>query len=63
MISLARVDKKKLIDAHDFMDIVERNPDLDEELLGILGDLVYHGGGKEIIELVRKVRTGEKLQL
>jgi hypothetical protein len=63
MISLARVDKKKLIDAHDFMDIVERNPELDEEMLHTLGELVYPGGGKEVIEMVRKIRAGEKLRL
>ena|ERR1043165_2189776 len=63
MISLARVDKKKLIDAHDFMDIVDNNRDLDEDLLLSLGDLVYNGGGKEIVEMVRKVRDGETLRL
>ncbi len=63
MISLMRVDKKKLQDAADFIDIVERNPDIDLEMLEKLGDLVYNGGGKEILELVRKVRAGEKLEL
>ena len=63
MVSLARVDKKKLIDAHDFMEIVDKNSDLDEEILLSLGDLVYPGGGKEMIEMIRKVRAGEKLQL
>jgi hypothetical protein len=63
MISLARVDRKKLIDASDFMDIVQKNPELDEAVLLELGDLVYPGGGKEIVEMVRKVRAGEKLGL
>ena len=63
MISLARIDRKKFIDAHDFMDMVQRNSELDEELLQTLGDLVYNGGGKAIVELVRKVRAGEKLTL
>jgi hypothetical protein len=63
MISLARMDKKKHIDAHDFMDIVDNNRDLDEEVLQSLGDLVYNGGGKEIVEMVRKVRAGETLRL
>jgi hypothetical protein len=63
MISLARIDKKKYQDAHDFMDIVGKNDDIDEESLQSLGDLVYNGGGKEIVELVRKVRAGEKLRL
>ena len=63
MISLARVDKKKLVDAHDFMDIVEKNTELDEVTLRTLGELVYSGGGAEIVEMVRKVRAGEKLKL
>ena len=63
MISLARQDKKKLVDAHDFIDIVEKNKDLNHDVLASLGDLVYNGGGKEILELVRKVRAGEKLNL
>ena len=33
------------------------------EMLEKLGEIVYHGGGTEIIELVRKVRAGEKLEL
>jgi hypothetical protein len=64
MISLMRVDKKKLIDAADFIDIVEKNADsIDLDALAELGDVVYNGGGKEIVELVRKVRAGEKLEL
>jgi hypothetical protein len=64
MISLMRVDKKKLIDASDFIDIVEKNGDaIDLDVLAELGDVVYNGGGKEIVELVRKVRAGEKLTL
>ena len=58
---IARIDRKKFIDAHDFMDIVQRNPEIDQALLTELGDLVYNGGGKEIVEMVRKVRAGEKL--
>jgi hypothetical protein len=63
MISLARVDKKKLVDAADFIDIVEKNADIDLEKLEELGEVVYHGGGKEILELVRRVCSGEKLEL
>jgi hypothetical protein len=29
----------------------------------MLADLVYAGGGKEIVEKVRQVRAGEKLNL
>ena len=64
MISLMRVDEKKLQDAADFIDIVKKNADdIDLEVLASLGDIVYNGGGNEIIEFVRKVRAGERLDL
>lgn len=63
MISLTRVDEKKHQDAADFVAMVKKNPNVDLEVVERLGDLDYPGGGKEIIELVRKVRAGEKLTL
>jgi hypothetical protein len=63
MISLMRADEKKLQDAADFVAIVKKNSELDLATLEKLGDLVYNGGGKEILELVRRVRAGEKLDL
>lgn len=63
MISLTRSDDKKHIDAADFIRMVRANPDLDLENLHALGQLVYNGGGDEIVENVRKVRAGEKLTL
>src|SRR5262245_7433510 len=63
MISLTRADKDKYQDAHDFILLVEKNLDLDLEKLEKLGELVYNGGGKEILEQVRRVRAGEKLRL
>jgi hypothetical protein len=63
MISLNRADDKKYYDAGDFMRIVRANPKIDPEKLHALGQLVYNGGGDEVVEMVRKVRAGEKLQL
>jgi hypothetical protein len=63
MISLNRADKDKFQDAHDFMQMIDSNPNIDLEKLAELGDLVYPGGGKEIVEKVRQVRAGEKLHL
>jgi hypothetical protein len=63
MISLTREDKKKHQDAHDFIQMVEVNPDIDLEQLAGLGELVYPGGGKELVEKVRQVRAGESLKL
>jgi hypothetical protein len=63
MISLTRADKDKLQDASDFMYIVDANPDIDLEKLHALGQLVYNGGGDELVEKVRQVRAGKKLVL
>jgi hypothetical protein len=63
MISLTRSDDKKHTDAADFIRMVRSNPDIDLKKLGELGELVYPGGGQEIVEKVRQVRAGEKLKL
>ena len=63
MISLTRSDDKKHMDAADFIRMVRTNSDIDPEKLHALGQLVYNGGGDEVVEMVRKVRAGEKLQL
>lgn len=63
MISLMRVDEKKLQDAADFISMVKKNADIDLDALEKLGDVVYNGGGKEILGLVRRVRAGEKLEI
>jgi len=63
MISLTRSDDKKHFDAGDFIRMVKANPDIDLEKLHLLGQLVYNGGGDEVVENVRKVRAGEKLTL
>ena len=61
MVSPSRVDGKKRLDAADFTLIVAAHPEIDLAILAELGELVYPGGGREIVELVRKIRAGEKL--
>jgi hypothetical protein len=63
MISLTRSDDKKHYDAGDFIRVVKSNPDIDLKKLHVLGQMVYNGGGAEVIEMVRCVRAGEKLLL
>jgi hypothetical protein len=63
MISLSRSDDKKLYDAGDFVRVVKANPSIDMERLHALGQLVYNGGGDEIVEKVRDVRAGKKLRI
>jgi hypothetical protein len=63
LISPTRDYARKFQNAADFMIMAKRNSDIDLDTLKKLGDLVYNGGGKEIVEMVRKVRAGEKLVL
>jgi hypothetical protein len=63
MLSPHRREADKRFDAGDFIRMVEANPDIDLEVLSQLGELVYGGGGAALVELVRKVRAGEKLVL
>jgi hypothetical protein len=63
MISLNRAEAERYQDAHDFMYMISSNPEIDLRQLEKLGTLVYPSGGKEILEMVRKVRAGEKLAL
>ena len=63
MVSLNRDEAKKHQDIHDFIMMVRANAEIDLEQLVGLGDEVYPGGGNELLELVRKVRAGERLVL
>lgn len=63
MVSLNRADEDKFQHAHDFIRMVKNNAEINLDKLEELGELVYNGGGKEIVEMVRKVRAGEKLTL
>ena len=63
MIRLTRADEKKYLDAHDFITTVKVNAVIDREVLGKLGEFIYPGGGKELVQKVEAVRAGRKLQL
>jgi hypothetical protein len=63
MVSPNRREKDKYQDPHDFIGIVEVNPDIATDKLSELADLVYCSGGATILEFVRRVRAGEKLIL
>ena len=52
----------KLIDAGDLLRVIEANATIDLNLLADLGELVYAGGGKEILKLVADARAGKKLE-
>jgi hypothetical protein len=63
MVSLIRKDADKYQDAADFIRIVNKNASINLDKLSTLGDLVYPEGGKELLEMVRRVRAGERLDL
>jgi hypothetical protein len=63
MISLNRANTDRLQDAHDFSAMVTNNAEIDLGKLAELGELVYSGGGKEIVEKVAQIRRGEMLTL
>ena len=63
MVSLNRADDDKHVDVADFIRVVRHNSNIDLDQLASLGELVYPGGGKEILECVRRVRAGEQLIL
>lgn len=63
MVSQNRDEAKKHQDIHDFIMMVRANAEIKLDELAKLGNLVYAGGGRELLELVRKVRAGEKLTL
>jgi hypothetical protein len=63
MISLTRNDVDKIQDYHDFAAMIRNNPDIDIRELHLLGQLVYNGGGDEVVEKVRQVRAGEQIKL
>jgi hypothetical protein len=63
MVSPNRLEEDKLQDIHDFIYMVKANPVIDSRLLEELGEMTYPGGGKEILDLVGKVRSGKNLIL
>lgn len=61
LISLSRMDEDKYLDAHDFALISKVNPDVDFDVLAAIGDSIFPGGGKEIVEKVEQARAGQRL--
>lgn len=61
MTSLYRADADKFQDAHDFIQMVLANPDFDKATVAKLASLIYEEGGKDVLEMTRKVLAGEKL--
>ncbi len=62
-ISPNRGDENKPIDNADLLRLVRSRNDLDETMLAKLGDLVYCGGGKELVAIVNDIKAGKRVRL
>jgi len=64
MVSPNRAPDKKLIDAGDFVNVVQHNrADINLQKLKKLGDKVYPDGGSEIMRLIDDIDAGRQIQL
>ena len=61
LVSVARANEKKYQDAHDFVVMAKNNLEVDLESLHEIGESIFPGGGKEIVEKVHQARAGQKL--
>ena len=55
--------RKKMQDAVDFMAVIELNTAIDSKLLAELGELVYPGGGADIVKYLDDARAGRRLEI
>jgi len=62
-ISPNRGDENKPVDNADLMRLIRITPELDEKVLQVLGELIYRGGGNELIAVVHDVRSGKVISL
>ena len=63
MVSPNRLERKKYLDASDFMTMVEKNSSaIRLPHLKRLGERVYPGGGAEILQLVEDAKAGRRLE-
>ncbi len=62
-ISPNRGDENKPVDNADLLRLVRSRSSLDTVALSKLGNLVYQGGGKELISIVEDIRTGKSVSL
>ena len=62
-ISPNRGDENKPVDNTDLLRLIRTTPKLDEKALLALGDLIYRGGGKELVAIVEDVRQGKAISL
>ncbi len=62
-ISPNRGDEKKPVDHADLLKLIRIKPKLDKKKLLALGELIYLGGGKELVAIIDDVRHGKAISL
>ena len=63
MVFPNREERKKYLDAADFISIVEKNVTaIRPARLKQLGERVYPGGGEEILQLMEDAKAGRRLE-
>ena len=62
-ISPNRGDESRPQDRADLVSMIRKQPELKTQVLSELGDLIYPGGGKELIDFVEAVRLGKRAVL
>lgn len=62
-ISPNRGDENKPIDTADLLRLVRSRNTIDDAVLMKLGDLIYRGGGKELVSIITDIRSGKKVSL
>jgi hypothetical protein len=62
MVSPARRLEKKYRDAGDFIMLAKQIKRVNNAKIQELGDLVYAGGGKELLKIVADARVGKRLE-
>ncbi len=62
-ISPNRGDENKPVDNADLLRLIRSTLRLDEKALVELGDLIYRGGGRELLSLIGDIRAGKSVRL
>jgi len=63
VISPNRGEDSRLQDRSDLAALIRHRTDLKTEVLLELGDLIYSGGGRELVDLVQAIREGKRVAL
>lgn len=62
-ISPNRGDENKPVDNADLLRLVRSEANLKEDALTKLGNLVYQGGGKELVSIINDIKAGKHVSL